>query len=71
MKSKLLNRDYPLSETMMNDNEDKKKVSDVKSSVAVKKPIHTAIKSLEEIKSLDKGISREEEKVFKKIRNEK
>ena len=36
MKSKLLNRDYPLSETKMSNDEKKKKASDVKSSVSKK-----------------------------------
>ena len=34
MKDKNLNRDYPLSETKMSSDEDKKKVSDVKSGVS-------------------------------------
>ena len=60
MKDKNLNRDYPLSETKMSSDEDKKKVSDVKSGVS-----RQASKYMMENKELEKGIYRDIEKILK------
>lgn len=60
MKDKNLNRDYPLSETKMSNDEDKKKVSDVKSGIS-----RQASKYMMENKELEKGVYRDIEKILK------
>ena len=60
MKDKNLNRDYPLSETKMSKDEDKKKVSDVKSGIS-----RQASKYVLENKEVETGIYRDIEKILK------
>ncbi len=60
MKDKDLNRDYPLSETKMSSDEDKKKVSDVKSGI-----FRQAYKYVLENKEVQTAINRDIEKILK------
>lgn len=60
MKDKNLNRDYPLSETKMSSDEDKKKVSDVKSNI-YRQYYKYALAN----KEVEKNINRDIEKILK------